>query len=427
MKRSRMRIDWAALAIVPFLLATPRAAPQEGGAQPLPKAAQAAPASGQAAPASGQAAPAAGKAVKPFKPEEIDGLVAPVALYPDELLPQVLIASTYPLEVVEASRWVKANKDLKGDKLTVELEKKEWDPSVKSLVNTPDVLAMMDVKLSWTRKLGDAFLAQKEEVMAGIQRLRAKAVEKETLKTTPEQKVTVEEKVIVIESTNPEVIYVPTYNPTVVYGTWPYPAYPPYYYYPPGYVAGTAAISFGVGVACGMAWGYAWGHCNWGHSDVDVDIDRNVNRNSNIDRSRYSSTSAVATSKGSWQHDPAHRKGASYRDTSTAQRYGSKATATSAQSREAYRGRVESVQRDLSQTGTSRAGTSQTGAATSRPRATPATSTASRPTSTTSRSTSSALGGYSKGSTVQAQSQRGQQSRQTSSAARSSGGGGRRR
>jgi hypothetical protein len=408
MRRPRPYPSAAALAVV-LVLAAPQAVPEEAGSQTPPKVEPK---------AKEGTDPAAKVGAKPFKPEEIDGFVAPIALYPDEILPQILIASTYPLEVVEASRWVKANKSLKGDKLAVELEKKEWDPSVKSLVDVPQVLAMMDEKLEWTRKLGDAFLAQKEDVMAAIQRLRAKAVEQGSLKTTPEQKVTVEEEVVVIQSANPEVIYVPTYNPTVVYGTWPYPAYPPYYYYPPGYVAGPA-ISFGVGVAVGVAWGYAWGHCNWGHSDVDIDIDRNVNRNTQIDRSKYSGNSAGATSKGSWQHDPSHRKGASYRDTSTAQRYGGRAPTTSAQSREAYKGRVDSMRKDLSGVGTG-----QKAAGTSRPGQTAGASAARKSPSTTTRSGSSALGGYNRGSTVQAQSQRGSQSRQASPAARSSGGGG---
>ena len=203
---------------------------------------------------------------KPFKQEELDQLVAPIALYPDSLLAQILMASTYPLEVVQAGRWVKANQKLKGDALTAALEKQDWDPSVKSLVNFPQVLDMMNEKLDWTQKLGDAFLAQQKDVMDTVQKLRLKAYGEGNLKTTEQQKVVVEEetKTIIIEPAKPEVVYVPTYNPTVVYGAWPYPAYPPYYYYPPGYVPGAALFSFGVGVAMGAAWGYAWGGCEWG-------------------------------------------------------------------------------------------------------------------------------------------------------------------
>ncbi len=174
------------------------------------------------------------------------------------------MAATYPLEVVQAARWVEANPNLKGEQLAFALEQKYWDPSVKSLVNFPSVLAMMNDKLEWTQNIGDAFLGQKDQVMATIQDLRARAQAQGTLKTPNEQVVQVKEKTIVIESASPEVIYVPVYNPTVVYGPWWYPAYPPYYYYPPGYAVSTASIiSFGVGMALGAAWGYAWGSVNW--------------------------------------------------------------------------------------------------------------------------------------------------------------------
>ncbi len=171
-----------------------------------------------------------------FKQEELDQMLAPIALYPDSLLAQIFMASTYPLEVVQADRWAKQNTTLKGDALTAALEKQPWDPSVKSLVNFPQVLTMMSEKLDWTQKLGDAFLAQQKEVMATVQTLRKKAVDAGNLKTTSEQQVIVEKETIVIQSASPQVVYVPTYNPTVVYGAWPYPAYPPAPYYPPGYV-----------------------------------------------------------------------------------------------------------------------------------------------------------------------------------------------
>ena len=225
---------------------------------------------------------------KPFKPEEFDQLAAPIALYPDSLLAQVLMASTYPVEVVQAERWTNANKTVKGDALAAELNKKDWDPSVKSLVDFPQVLTMMSEKLEWTTKMGDAFIADQKAVMAAVQRLRAKANKEGNLKDSKELKVTVEQappptvvvtgqpaepQVIVIESKNPDVVYVPTYNPAVVYGTWPYPSYPPYPpYYPPGYVAAGNLLSFGVGVAVGAAWGHAWGGCNWGGGNVDIDV-----------------------------------------------------------------------------------------------------------------------------------------------------------
>ncbi len=174
----------------------------------------------------------------PFKPEEIEALVAPIALYPDSLLSQVLMASTYPLEIVQAARWVKANPNVKGDAAVKAVESQTWDVSVKSLVAFPQVLEPMNEKLDWTQKLGDAFLADQKAVLDAVQRLRLKAEKSGNLKTTEQQKVIIEEAapqqtVIKIEPANPQVIYVPAYNPTVVYGAWGYPAYPPYYWPPP--------------------------------------------------------------------------------------------------------------------------------------------------------------------------------------------------
>jgi hypothetical protein len=288
---------------------------------------------------------------KPFKQEELEQLVAPIALYPDSLLAQILMASTYPLEVVQAARWVKANKNLKGDALTAALEKQDWDPSVKSLVNFPQVLDMMSEKLDWTQKLGDAFLAQQKEVMDTTQKLRMKAYGEGNLKTTEQQKVVVEEetKTIIIEPAKTEVVYVPTYNPAVVYGAWPYPAYQPYYYSPPGYVPGAGLFAFGMGVAVGAAWGYAWGGCNWRGGDVDVNVNRNTNINNNIDRSKHQNkVSTGGSGQGQWKHDPEHRKGTSYRDQNTAQKY-DRGGSRDAQSRDSYRGRDDGGRQDSSQ------------------------------------------------------------------------------
>ncbi len=274
---------------------------------------------------------------KPFSLEQLDQLLAPVALYPDPLLTQILMASTYPLEVVKATNWVRQNKDLKGDALGAALEKQDWDPSVKSLVNFPQVLQMMNDKIDWTQKLGDAFLSQEKDVMDAVQKLRARASAEGNLKATKEQKVIVEKDTIIIEPASPEVIYVPAYNPTVVYGVWPYPAYPPYYYYPPGYAAGAAAFGFAAGVAVGAAWGYAWGHCDWHGGNVDIDINRNINYNHNLDRSKYQQQyqnkgQIDKSGKGTWQHDSAHRQGVAYRDNATAQKYGRAGQATQARS-----------------------------------------------------------------------------------------------
>ncbi len=293
-----------------------------------------------------------------FKQEELDQMLAPIALYPDSLLGQVLIASTYPLEIVQADRWARANKGLKGDPLTAALEKQDWDPSVKSLVNFPQVLSMMSEKLDWTQKVGDAFLAQQKEVMDTIQKLRFKAKESGNLKTTSEQKVIVKEKVIIIEPASPQVIYVPAYNPVVVYGAWPYPAYPPYPVYPPGYVAGTAAFSFAAGVAVGAAWGYAWSNCNWNHGDVNINYNQNNSINNNINRDKYAQKSGQRPGQGgsgTWQHDPDHRKGVSYRDQGTAQKYNKGGSSEGAKNREAFRGHSEQGGQGLSRSGGDRA------------------------------------------------------------------------
>jgi hypothetical protein len=315
-----------------------------------------------------------GTDIPAFTQEELAQILAPIALYPDPLLSQVLMASTYPLEIVQADRWVKSHRDLKDEKTAKALEAESWDPSVKSLVNFPDVLSMLSEQLEWTQQLGDAFIGQQQEVMDTIQTLRAKAKAAGNLESTKEQKVDVVQEgssdVIVIQQADPDVIYVPAANPTVVYGSWPYPAYPPYSYYPPGYAWGAAAVSFGAGVACGAAWGYAWGHCNWGwgHGDIDIDTNRNINRNTNIDRSRYQrdlanrgglgDRGAVGDRGGrggrnSWQHNPAHRQGVPYRNQREASRFGGTSAGQAARSREAFRGRADAGRRDLAAGGAS--------------------------------------------------------------------------
>jgi Protein of unknown function (DUF3300) len=335
---------------------------------------------------------------KTFAPEQIEQLVAPIALHPDDLVSQILMASTYPLEVVEATRWVKANKSLKGDSLANALKSKSWDPSVKSLVNFPDVLDMMDKKLDWTQNLGNAFLADKKAVMDAIQKLRKKAMDEGNLKSTKELNVTTEGETIVIVTTDPDVIYVPVYNPTVIYGTWPYPSYPPYYYYPPYYRPTPTLYGVGVGIAVGVAWGYAWGNCNWGGDDIDIDIDRNVNRNRDIDRNWYKKNTNMADGRGTFQHDATHRRGVGYADRATAQRY-NRGPSPTAGSREAYRGRSGGA------------------SPSTRPSSGQKPSTA-RPS--TSQRQSGGFSSYDRGSNVRQQSSRGQSSRQSYS--RSHGG-----
>lgn len=287
-----------------------------------------------------------------FKQEELDQMLAPIALYPDALLAQVLMASTYPLEVVQADRWTQQNKELKDDALAEALENQEWDPSVKSLVQFPDVLAMMGEKLDWTQKLGDAFLSQEEDVTKTVQNLRKKADEAGNLKTTQEQVVKVEKEVIIIESASPQVVYVPVYNPTVVYGTWWYPHYPPYYYYPP-YYPRPALYGFATGVAIGVAWGYAWGHWNWhGRGGVNVNINQNININRNINRDRYKRD--YGGRDGKWQHKPEHRKGVSYRDQKTAKQYNRAGSKDAVRSRENFRGKAEAGRKDLARDSSAR-------------------------------------------------------------------------
>lgn len=206
-----------------------------------------------------------------LSPAQLASLVAPIALYPDPLVAQILMASTYPLEVAEAYNWQKSNETLQGTELNNALKQQTWDASVKSLVTFPAVLGMMGSQLSWTQQLGNAVLAQQKDVMSAIQELRKKAQASGALKSTPQQTVSTEgsgsSSTVVIQPANPQVVYVPTYNPTVVYGGWPYPAYPPVSYYPPGYVAGTALLSFGVGMAVGAA---LWGGCHWGSSSITI-------------------------------------------------------------------------------------------------------------------------------------------------------------
>lgn len=362
-----------------------------------------------------------------FKPEELDQMLASIALYPDSLISQVLMAATYPIEVVEADRWVKANPSLKGDELAKQLETKTWDPSVRSLVNFPQVLAMMSENLSTTVKIGDAFIGQQKEVMDAIQRLRGKAKANGNLESNQQQTVTVNEQagtqVIVVESSSPEVVYVPQYNPTVVYGSWPYPAYQPYPYYPPGYVASNV-LSFGLGVACGAAWGYAWGNCNWGGGDVDIDVNRNTNINNNIDRSKFknSQNGIRSDGRGSFKHDPAHRQGASYRNQASANRVGAGASSNrAAQTRNDYRGRAESGRADIARGGADSARTGNRAGAGAGGGAGQSRDTA-RPSNTSGRS--NAIGGAgSGGQSARDASSRGSSSRSSSpsSASRPSG------
>lgn len=275
-------------------------------------------------------------------PDQLDALVAPIALYPDPLLAQVLAASTYPLEIIQLQQWLQKHKDLKDKALVDAVQKEDWDPSVQAMAALPDAVKRLADDIKWTTDLGNAFLAQQSDVMNAVQRMRAKAKDNGNLKPTEQQKVetkVVESKqVIIIEQASPQVVYVPTYNPVVVYGPPVYP-YPPIYYPPPGYYAAGMAISFGVGVAMGAAWGGGWGWgCGWGHNDVNININNSFNRNTNINNSGnrvYAQGNRGSTSANTWQHNPQHRGGAPYGDRSTANKYGGTTRGASLSDRQA--------------------------------------------------------------------------------------------
>jgi hypothetical protein len=267
--------------------------------------------------------------VELLKPEQLEALVAPIALYPDELLANVLAASTYPLEVVQADRWLKERKTLKGDALKKEVEKQAWDDSVKALVSTAEIISMMSDKIDWTKSLGDAVLAQQPDVMDAVQRLRARAYDNKKLVTTKQQKVTVQtqenRQAIIIESADPATMYVPYYEPAAVYGAWPYAEYPAYYFgYPPYIGAGViaAGLAFGTAWAIGR-WGNYWGGgCNWGNRNVYIN---HYNRTNNIGNN--------------WQHNPAHRQGVRYNNANVQQRFGNGNLKNGAADRMDFRGR----------------------------------------------------------------------------------------
>ncbi|MBY0561858.1 DUF3300 domain-containing protein [Hyphomicrobium sp.] len=232
-----------------------------------------------------------------FSKQQLDQMLAPIALYPDDLLSNVLMASTYPLDVVEAERWRSAqeNVNLQGNALVDALKSKDWDPSIKALVQFPDVLKMMSDQLDWTQKLGDAFLAQQDDIMNEIQLLRSKAEGSGHLKSNSQQTVTRDDGAYVIQPANPDTVYVPVYEPSVVYGPWWYPDYPPYYWgYPgavftDGYFWGAGAIAIAGGI-----WG--WNHWDWRHRHINVD----GNRWNAINGGHHRFTNNV------WKHNPNH-------------------------------------------------------------------------------------------------------------------------
>jgi hypothetical protein len=301
---------------------------------------------------SAQAASPQDQAVK-IPPDQLDSLVAPIALYPDPLLAQTLAASTYPLELIQLQQWLAKNPGLKDKALADAVTKQPWDPSIQALAALPDVLKRLADDIQWTTDLGNAFLAQQGDVMDAVQRMRKKAQDTGNLKSTEQQKVetkVIESKsVIVVEQANPQVVYVPSYDPVVVYGPPVYP-YPPIYYPPAGYYAAGVAISFGVGVMMGAFWsgGWGWG-CGWGgNNNITINNNNNFNRNSNINGGNRNNigggnrpSNQPARGGGNrpgdsnWKHNPQHRGGAPYRDRATADRFGGAARGDSLSNRQA--------------------------------------------------------------------------------------------
>jgi uncharacterized membrane protein YgcG len=213
-------------------------------------------------------------------PEQLQQLVAPIALYPDSLVAQILAASTFPEQVVEADRWVQAHPEVKGDALGEAVDQQPWDLSVKALTTFPSVLGNMDKNLSWTSSLGDAYYNREQDVMDAVQVMRQRAQEAGNLKTTGQQTVTTQDSTIIIEPSSPEIVYVPAYDPWVVYGG-PIVAWPGWYPYP-GIWYGGPYLSFGVGFGIGYVGGYGWGWHHWGsdwhHRSVIHDHDRYYSR-----------------------------------------------------------------------------------------------------------------------------------------------------
>ena len=275
-----------------------------------------------------QSAGSSATATAPTSQQELDSLLAPIALYPDSLLAQILMATTYPLEVVIAARWSKANPNIKGKALEDAMQKQEWDPAVKALTTAPKVLDRLSENLAWMHKLGDAFLADQKAVLNTVQALRTKAQAAGNLKSTPEQVVRSEvqesKTVIIIEPAQPDAVYVPTYDPNSIYGPWWY-SYPPYYMYPPGYYY-PPGLGFAAGIIIG---GAIWGNANWGGGNV------------NVDHHKFNNFNRTNVGNGNWNHNVDHRKGVAYGDNKVAQRYNRGGNNQAAQSREQFRARAD--------------------------------------------------------------------------------------
>ncbi|MGF6778840.1 DUF3300 domain-containing protein [Paraburkholderia sp. GAS334] len=365
----------------------------------------------------GVATPTVAYAQSPAKVsnQQLDSLTAPIALYPDALLAQVLMAATFPQDVEAAAAWSKSNPNLKGDDAVKAVAPQPWDPSVQSLVAFPQVLATMASKPDWVTQLGNAFLAQPNDVMDSVQRLRKQAQQAGNLKSSEQQKVVVEQSTIQIVPANPQVVYVPTYNPTVVYGAWPYPAYPPVYVPPPpGYAIATglaAGLAFGAGVAVANS---LWGGFNWNNHSVNI----NVNQYNNINVNRQLNVNSSTTN---W-----NRNANVNRNTNVSNNL-------SSTQRDAYRGRDNSSARaQAQQTLQNRTGQNMSGTASQRVQGIQQGGANANNVRNNAQNVNrdNALRGAGNGSAAQQDAQRGQASRQSQASAGGglgSGGGGQQR
>ncbi|HZE13901.1 MAG TPA: DUF3300 domain-containing protein, partial [Chthoniobacterales bacterium] len=278
-----------------------------------------APAAAETTPPTTPAEPAA----SPIPNDQLDALVAPIAMYADPLLAQTLAASTYPLEIIQLQQWMEKNKNLKGKALADAVAKQPWDPSIQSMVAVPDVVKRLAGNIQWTTDLGNAFLAQQSDVLDAVQRMRTKAQAKGNLNSNAQQKVETRteanKQVIVIEQADPQVVYVPSYDPAVIYGPSTYPYYPYSY---PGYYPGMG-LAFGTGLILGAGiannW---WGNCNWGGGDVNINNNNNFNRN-NINNSRNNISNRQNAGGGNrWQHNSQHRGNTPYSNRKTSNQFG---------------------------------------------------------------------------------------------------------
>jgi hypothetical protein len=321
------------------------------------------------------------------------------------------MASTYPLEVVEAARWAQDpnNAPLRGGQLDAALQRQNWDPSVKSLVPIPQILQMMNSRLDWTQALGNAFLVEQVGVMDSVQRLRGEARAAGTLQSTQQETVSMQGQTIVIEPASPQIVYVPYYNPTVIYGRWGYPDYPPVYFPPPlnyGYVAGPG-IYFGVGFGViGALWG--WNQWDWGHHAIHIDSERynTINNYAIVHDNR------PPISGNSWQHDPGRRRGVPYGDAALRQRF-QPSSAGPASTRQDYRGFANTGTASGAGSPASQPATNQVRMAAPQERNRAPAAVGGAAPAIQQRPAAPAFSSFGAGAAVRAQSERGQASRQS--------------